>query len=188
MGIDIVAGGRNVNGKRRDAPASENVYQKLLVKLYRFLSRRTDSKFNAIVLKRMFMSSNNRPPIGLARVARYMRGDSKQGKIAVVVGKVTDDARLINVPKLTVCALTFTEGARARIVKAGGECLTFDQLALREPKGNNTVLLRGRLKARKSFRYFGMGEKGAHKRPRVRSKGRKFEKARGRRRSRGFKV
>ena len=53
---------------------------------------------------------------------------------------------------------------------------------------NNTVLLRGRLKARKSFRYFGMGEKGAHKRPLVRSKGRKFEKARGRRRSRGFKV
>ena len=33
MGIDIVAGGRNVNGKRRDAPASDNVYQKLLVKL-----------------------------------------------------------------------------------------------------------------------------------------------------------
>ena len=87
MGIDIVAGGRNVNGKRRDAPASDNVYQKLLVKLYRFLSRRTDSKFNAIVLKRLFMSGTNRPPIGLARVARYMRGDEKKGKIAVVVGK-----------------------------------------------------------------------------------------------------
>merc|ERR1719310_2686150 len=107
--------------------------------------------------------------MGLARVARYMKG--KEVKIAVIVGKVTDDARL-----LTVCALTFTEGARARILKAGGECLTFDQLALREPKGNNTVLLRGRLKARKSYRYFGMGAKGAHKRPRVRAKGRKFEK------------
>ena len=44
MGIDIVAGGRNVNGKRRDAPASDNVYQKLLVKLYRFLSRRRNSQ------------------------------------------------------------------------------------------------------------------------------------------------
>ena len=80
-----------------------------------------------------------------ARVARYMRGDEKKGKIAVVVGKVTDDARLL-VPKLTYAHLTFTEGARARILKAGGECLTFDQLALREPKGNNTVLLRGQLK------------------------------------------
>ena len=26
------------------------------------------------------MSGNNRPPIGLARVARYMRGDAKKGK------------------------------------------------------------------------------------------------------------
>ena len=67
MGIDIVAGGRNTK-KTRSAPASDNVYQKLLVKLYRFLSRRTDSKFNGIVLKRLFMSSNNRPPMGLGRV------------------------------------------------------------------------------------------------------------------------
>ncbi|PON98218.1 Ribosomal protein [Trema orientale] len=32
----------------------------------------------------------------------------------------------------------FTETARARIEKAGGECLTFDQLALRAPLGQNT--------------------------------------------------
>ena len=42
-----------------------------------------------------------------------------------------------------VCALHFTEGARARILKAGGEVITFDQLALKAPKGNNTVLLQG---------------------------------------------
>ncbi|PON90180.1 Ribosomal protein, partial [Trema orientale] len=32
----------------------------------------------------------------------------------------------------------FTETARAKIEKAGGECLTFDQLALRAPFGQNT--------------------------------------------------
>ena len=32
---------------------------------------------------------------------------------------------------------------RARILKAGGEILTFDQLALRAPKGQNTILLQG---------------------------------------------
>lgn len=47
---------------------------------------------------------------------------------------------------LKVCALHVTEGARARILKAGGEVITFDQLALRAPKGNNTVLLQGNLK------------------------------------------
>ncbi len=39
------------------------------------------------------------------------------GKIAVVVATVTDDVRLFDVPKIRVCALRFTETARARIVK-----------------------------------------------------------------------
>ncbi len=58
----------------------------------------------------------------------------------MVVGTVTDDTRVYEVPLLKVAALRFTETARARIEKAGGECLTFDQLALRAPLGQNTVL------------------------------------------------
>lgn len=57
----------------------------------------------------------------------------------MVVGTVTDDTRVYEVPSLKVTALRFTETARARIEKAGGECLTFDQLALRAPLGQNTV-------------------------------------------------
>ena len=59
--------------------------------------------------------------------------------MAVIVGTVTDDTRLYKVPALKVVALCFTETARARILKAGGEVLTFDQLALRAPTGANTV-------------------------------------------------
>merc|ERR1712087_825599 len=69
---------------------------------------------------------------------------NKDGKIAVIVGKVTDDVRMLECPKMSVCALSFTENARKRIVVAGGECITFDQLALRAPTGSNTVLLRDR--------------------------------------------
>jgi large subunit ribosomal protein L18e len=57
----------------------------------------------------------------------------------VVVGTVTDDVRVSEVPQLKIAALRFTETARARIEKAGGECLTFDQLALRAPLGQNVV-------------------------------------------------
>jgi large subunit ribosomal protein L18e len=39
---------------------------------------------------------------------------------------MTDDKRILDVPKLTVAALRFTETARARILKAGGKCLTLD--------------------------------------------------------------
>ena len=55
-----------------------------------------------------------------------------------------------------MCALHLTEGVRARILAAGGEILTFDQLALRSPKGKSTVLLQGPRKARKAYRFFGM--------------------------------
>ena len=48
---------------------------------------------------------------------------------------MTDDIRVYEVPSLKVAALRFTETARARIEKAGGECLTFDQLDLMAPLG-----------------------------------------------------
>ena len=187
MGIDLVAGGRNVHHKVRTAPKSDNVYLALLVKLYRFLARRTNAKFNAIVLKRLFASKVNRPPMSISRLSRYMKG--KEDKIAVVVGKITDDVRMIGTPKLRICALAFTATARKRVLAAGGEIFTFDQLAQIAPTGSNTVLLRACKTHRESVKHFGTpGSKEGNAKPFVRAKGRKFERARGRRRSRGFKV
>ena len=48
--------------------------------------------------------------------------------MAVIVLSVTDDIRLLEVTKMTVAASRFTESARARIIKAGGKCLTLDLL------------------------------------------------------------
>ena len=79
------------------------------------MARRTDSKFNDTVLKRLFMSKTNRPPLSLSKVAKFMKG--KEGKVAAIVGTVTDDVRLHDVPALKVCALRFTETARARIIR-----------------------------------------------------------------------
>ncbi|KAI5391248.1 hypothetical protein KIW84_076190 [Lathyrus oleraceus] len=75
MGIDLKAGGKSKKTKGT-TPKSDDIYLKLLVKLYRFLARRAP------------------------------------------------------VPAIKVTALRFTETARVRIVKAGGEYLTFDQLAI----------------------------------------------------------
>jgi len=123
-------------------------------------------------------------------MVRRMKKPGCDGKICVIVGTVTDDTRLLEVPKLSICALRFTAGARARILKAGGECLTFDQLALRAPTGANTLLMQGPRKARESCRHMGRAPGVPHSstKPFVRSKGRKFERARGRRASRGYKA
>ncbi|MCJ1405966.1 hypothetical protein MMC19_000031 [Ptychographa xylographoides] len=217
MGIDLDT--HHVRSSHRKAPKSDNVYLKLLVKLYRFLARkssrhsseerrlnstrdwlsnvvwfwvgRTDSSFNKVILRRLFMSRINRPPLSLSRLvsvgAHPKFQETHAGKTIVVVGTITDDNRLLEVPKISVAALRFTATARARLEKAGGECLTLDQLALRAPTGSNTLLLRGPKNAREAVKHFGFGpHKG--KKPYVESKGRKFEKARGRRRSKGFKV
>lgn len=136
------------------------------------------------------MSRINRPVMSLQRVTRFMaKRSAKENSIAVVVGTVTDDLRLMKVPKLRLCALRVSEKARERITKAGGEILTFDQLALAAPTGNNTVLMQGKRNARESCTHFGTapGVPHSHTRPFVRSKGRKFERARGRRTSCGYK-
>eukprot|EP01094_Clydonella_sp_ATCC50884_P019724 TRINITY_DN3923_c0_g1_i2.p2 TRINITY_DN3923_c0_g1~~TRINITY_DN3923_c0_g1_i2.p2 ORF type:complete len:188 (+),score=63.95 TRINITY_DN3923_c0_g1_i2:34-597(+) len=187
MGIDLLHKHKKRSG--RTAPRSKDVYLGMLVKLYRFLNRRTNSKFNNIVMRRLYASKNNRPPVSTSRVLKALEGKD-DNKIAVAVATVTDDTRVSNIPKMTVAALRFTEGARARITSAGGECLTLDQLALRRPTGSNTVLLKGAVTARKVFAHFGgePGRPGDSVKPYVRSKGRKFERARGRRQSRGFKV
>lgn len=172
----------------RKAPKSDNVYLKLLVKLYRFLARkcptlrlsthtaleflshltvspwsvgRTDSSFNKVILRRLFMSRVNRPAMSLSRLvligAHPQHSETHAGKTIVVVGTITDDIRLLEVPKLSIAALRFTATARARIEKAGGECLTLDQLALRAPTGSNTLLLRGPKNSREAVKHFGFG-------------------------------
>merc|ERR1712072_1576140 len=134
MGIDIKAGGRIKNGNRK-APTTENVYIRLLVKLYRFLARRTEANFNKVVLKRQFMRQ-------------------QEGKMAVIVGTVTDDVRMLECPKgLKICALRVTETARACVLAAGGEVITFDQLAQLYPTGSNCMLLRGPRFAREAVRH-----------------------------------
>jgi large subunit ribosomal protein L18e len=163
--------------------------------LYKYIYRRTNKKYVKIVMRRLFMSRINRPVLSLQRLISLKKqrsgpeGDKAGKRIAVVVGTVTDDDRKMNIPKLKVCALRVTKSARARIIANGGKVYTFDQLALMAPTGKNTILMQGKRTARESCKHFGRapGVPHSHTRPYVRSKGRKFERARGRRTSCGFK-
>uniref|UniRef100_A0A8C6I2Q3 Large ribosomal subunit protein uL15/eL18 domain-containing protein n=1 Tax=Mus spicilegus TaxID=10103 RepID=A0A8C6I2Q3_MUSSI len=126
--------GEEIQKKKEREPKSQDIYLRLLVKLYRFLARRTNSTFNQVVLKSLLMSRTNRPPLSLSRMIRKMKLPGRENKTAVVVGTVTDDVRILQVPKLKA-----------------------------------------------------PGAPHSHTKPYVRSKGRKFESARGRRASRGYK-
>uniref|UniRef100_A0A2K6L5V5 Large ribosomal subunit protein uL15/eL18 domain-containing protein n=1 Tax=Rhinopithecus bieti TaxID=61621 RepID=A0A2K6L5V5_RHIBE len=157
--------------------------------LYRFLARRTNSAFNQVVLKRLFMSRTNRPPLSLSRMIQKMKLPGRENKMALVVGTITDDVQVQEVPKLKVCALRVTSRARSRILRAGGKILTFDQLALDSPKGCGTVLLSDPRKCREVYWHLGKapGTPHSHTKAYVCSKGRKFERARGQLAPPGYK-
>ena len=127
----------------RTVTRSKNLYLNLLIKIYRFLARKTKSNFNNVILKRLFASRSHQSPISLSNMIRY---SGCKEKIIVVVGKVLNDERSINIPKLTICALKFSSSAKKRITESGGTILTFDQLAKFKPTGEGTLLLRGRHK------------------------------------------
>ena len=195
MAIDLVKCGR-VKLHRVRTLKAKNVYHRLLVKVYKFLSRRTTSSCNKSILKRLLNSRVNRAPVSLSKLSKYAKRKSvtdQQAKgndvIFAVVGTVTNDTRIIDVPEMKVCALKFTEKARERIIAAKGKCYTFDQLAINRPNGENVIILRG-TRDREAKKHFGRapGLPDSNTKPYVRSKGRKFERARGRRRSRGYKA
>jgi large subunit ribosomal protein L18e len=142
----------------------------LAVKLYKFLARRTDSKFNKLVLKRLHNSRVHRAPVSLSKLATLAKKKhitDLEGKgaepIFAVVGTVTDDIRLLEVPKIRICALRFTEKARRRIEAAGGLVTTFDQLAINRPDGKHVILVRGS-RMRETIKHFGRacGLPGSH--------------------------
>jgi large subunit ribosomal protein L18e len=73
-----------------------------LFQLYRYLARRTGKKYNTVVLRRLFMSRQHRAPLSIARLTRFLRRAGNEKKIAVVVGTITDDRRVFEIPKMVV--------------------------------------------------------------------------------------
>ncbi|KAI5084519.1 hypothetical protein GOP47_0000688 [Adiantum capillus-veneris] len=134
MGIDLPAGGCNKKTKCT-APKSDNVYLNLIVNLYRFLAAS------------IFISSHT----------LLHEGEGGRG---VIVVTVTNDVSVYGVLALKAAALRFTQTAPSRILKGGGECFTFDQLALKVPSGSNTVLLRGPKNACEAVKHFGRARRG----------------------------
>ena len=158
MGIDLIRGGRIANRGNRKTKSS-NSYLRSLIKVtihsFRFIltcpERQTTNSIKSSIkdsinhvltdiLYQSQESSNISPEIETLNIKAMI--NSK--RIVAVVGTVTNDVRLLNVPEgLRVCALKFTQAAKNKITAAKGTCYTFDQLAQIAPTGKGVLLLRG---------------------------------------------
>lgn len=177
MGIDFVVGAKK-RTSRRTCPKSKNPYLNILHSAYATVKRHTDSKFNEIVTQRISLSRTNRPPMSLSNLSRLMA--DKDGHTAVVVATVTNDERFDQIPKMTVAALRFTATARARIERAGGRCMTMDELLVEKPTGTGCILLQGKRSHRKVAKSFGAAGRPGHVKPKGTHKVNNRRGARGR--------
>jgi len=107
---------QRVQVKKNRTATTTNDYHLLLIKLYKFLARRTESKFNKIVFERLNQSNTTRYPVSLSKLVKIADTEDKKNKVLVVVGNVLDDERMLTLPKLRVCALKFSADARKRIL------------------------------------------------------------------------
>ncbi|KAL7712726.1 60S ribosomal protein L18 [Entamoeba marina] len=123
MGIDLER--HHIRKHVSKTARGSNAYMKLLVRLYGFLARRSNSKFAKTIHHRLCLSRVNRPIISTSKIAYFMK---KHGSDEIA--KTSS--------KMNVCALRFTKSAEAAIINAGGK-----------------FLLRGKRNVRESVKHFG---------------------------------
>ena len=104
------------------------------------LLKQTGIKNEATIWKQLSeelsVSNRNRVSVNLSHLNRI----TSAGEDVVVPGKVLGAGILTH--KLNVAAENFSETAREKIIAAGGQCLTFEELTTKNPKGTNVRLLK----------------------------------------------
>ena len=167
MGIEKLTRGKPKRKERKQLTTPNSQYR-TLVQLYTQLAYRGDMNVDKTILRRLKHSRVNRYPISLSKIHKISKKKKKDNEIYVVVAKVLNDERDLQLPKLNICALSFTRQARLRVKQSGGQCFTLDQLPKIDPERKSVVLLRGR-KSREALKHFGpdVGAKGSHTKPYV---------------------
>ncbi len=99
-------------------------------------SRENDAPIWRDIAEYMERPKRSHARVNVGNISRYTR----EGETIVVPGKVLG-AGDIHHP-VVVGAFDFSEGAQAKIVDAGGECITIEELVTRNPAGSNVRIIR----------------------------------------------
>ncbi|MDQ1279103.1 MAG: large subunit ribosomal protein L18e [Thermoproteota archaeon] len=88
-----------------------------------------------VVAETLEKSKHRRLAINVSRVNR----NSEEGETILVPGKVLGSGSLDH--KISIAAVDFSEEAKEKIEKAGGECLTIQTLIQRNSKGSGVKII-----------------------------------------------
>ena len=109
------------------------------ISLIRFI-KQNGIKNNATIWKKLSeelsVSNRNRTMVNLSHINRV----TKSGDEIVIPGKVLGAGLLSH--ELNIAAENFSSSAREKIIAAGGQCLSFEEIISKNPKGANIRLLK----------------------------------------------
>ena len=109
-----------------------------LRRLIRHLKKRSKEEGVEIwsdVAWRLERPRRRRAEVNVSKINRY----TKEGDMVIVPGSVLGAGKLEH--KVTVAAWKFSETARRKIVEAGGEVLTIEELVERNPRGSGVIIM-----------------------------------------------
>lgn len=109
-----------------------------LINTIRFLeksAKANDARIWRKIAEALYATRRKRISVNLSRVNRY----TKNGETVAVPGKVLAAGDMDHA--VTVTAFSFSQKAKAKIIKAKGKCLSFDDLVKKNPKGSGVKII-----------------------------------------------
>lgn len=106
-----------------------------LLKLIRALRKNREGKIWRDLAERLSKPRSRRAVVNVSRINRY----TVEGDVVVVPGKVLGAGKLTH--PVCVAAFSFSKTARGKILEAGGECITIQELMERNPRGSNVKII-----------------------------------------------
>ncbi len=106
-----------------------------VIRLLRKKSTETEANIWRDVAKKLSISRRRRVAVNLSRLNRYTRAK----ETVIVPGKVLGAGRLDH--PINVAAFTFSEQAKAKILRVKGKCLSIRELVKKNPKGTNVKIM-----------------------------------------------
>lgn len=137
---------------KKTEPKSKNIYLRALSSFYQKVGENTSYTCLQKIAKRLKMSKNDRPVVQVSEIVKALEGSVD--KVAVVVAKVVDDVRVLEIPSVKIVALQWSRSVKEKVEKYNGSIVTLDQLFKVCPNMENVVLVAGDKFKRKSAKHW----------------------------------
>ena len=107
-----------------------------LIRFLRGAAAANETKIWTLLASELSKSRRRRITVNLTRLNRL----SSPGDVLLIPGKVLGTGSLNH--RLDIAAESFSTAAQEKIVNAGGQCLTIEELVKRNPKGSQVRIIK----------------------------------------------